>query len=778
MPRRFRTFLLWAAFALAAIAGGLAVYRLYASVQREIAVQSERAVQQERTRFLERVKTYTDEVRRSIITDLASFHADGLGPALRQWDVANEIITGTFVCDPVQGFAPDFTAPAGAPSRDKLAEFWQQFRAWRAQHPAAIAQADSVHAGPWQTLDYRLLDNAAFPAGDLGYQGENLELITQAGRRADPWAGWAGCTDDPRAPWVFWYQPGPDETVRGCFVEIGPILRQLRSEISSSGSVRLEMVPVTASDPILDSATLLPWLPGCRLTATPGEVFLRKASDARLTALVAALLFGAFLTGVAALTVFTRRESHEAERKINFVAQVSHELRTPLTSIRMYADLLTAAGLTDEKRFRFAGTISAESQRLGALIERLLAFNALEKGNGKIVCASIDVGALVRATIEETDSSLRSAGLRVELNLPAESIVALERAFRAEASVAQPARQCRQVRRGRKLGAHFAHLRRGQGAPAGRRRRTGRASRDPSPAFRTVRAGRPKPHEQIARRRPGPEHRARHVAPGRRRSRPARCRQRSRLRNYSAQKSARSGRKIMNTHQRKVLVVEDDAAIRGALQETLTANGHAVVGASDGAEALRLFGDGGFDLVLLDLMLPSVSGYDVCRKIREKNRAVPIIMLTARGEEIDKVLGLELGADDYVTKPFGVREILARVHAAFRRLDVATAPAANGPADTFYFGPTLIDRKRFTATHAGVSLELTARELHLLEVFHRCKGEVLSRDQLLNEVWGINYQGTTRTLDQHVAQVRKKIGDNGPAPLIKTVHGVGYQHVG
>jgi DNA-binding response OmpR family regulator len=234
----------------------------------------------------------------------------------------------------------------------------------------------------------------------------------------------------------------------------------------------------------------------------------------------------------------------------------------------------------------------------------------------------------------------------------------------------------------------------------------------------------------------------------------------------------------MTTHQKKVLIVEDDPAIREALREAITADGHEAVCALDGGQAVRLFGETNFDLVLLDLMLPVFSGYDVCRKIREKNRSVPIIMITAKGEEIDKVLGLELGADDYVTKPFGLREILARVHTAFRRQTHLAAPALAAATDTFYFGETLVDRKRFTATRNQTSEVLTARELHLLEVFHRCKGQVLSRDQLLNEVWSINYQGTTRTLDQHVAQVRKKVEGDGPPRLIKTIHGVGYQYVG
>src|SRR4051812_4531389 len=125
----------------------------------------------------------------------------------------------------------------------------------------------------------------------------------------------------------------------------------------------------------------------------------------------------------------------------------------------------------------------------------------------------------------------------------------------------------------------------------------------------------------------------------------------------------------MSTSPRKVLIVEDDPAIREALREAISADGNETVCAPDGGQAVRIFSDGKHDLVLLDLMMPVMSGYDVCRKIREKNKTVPIIMLTAKGEEIDKVLGLELGADDYVTKPFGLREILARVHAAFRRLE-------------------------------------------------------------------------------------------------------------
>lgn len=226
----------------------------------------------------------------------------------------------------------------------------------------------------------------------------------------------------------------------------------------------------------------------------------------------------------------------------------------------------------------------------------------------------------------------------------------------------------------------------------------------------------------------------------------------------------------------RILIVEDEVKLAGLMRDYLAQEGYEVSMLHRGDEVEAWVRAHPTDLVLLDLMLPVMNGYDVCRRIREKDRRVPVLMLSAKGAEIDKVLGLELGADDYVTKPFGVRELLARVHAALRRQELAppAAPAAN---DTFYFGSALIDRKRFTATRDSQPVELTARELHLLETFHRHKGEVLSRDALLNAVWGVDYLGTTRTLDQHVAQVRKKVGD-ASARFIKTIHGVGYQYVG
>lgn len=227
----------------------------------------------------------------------------------------------------------------------------------------------------------------------------------------------------------------------------------------------------------------------------------------------------------------------------------------------------------------------------------------------------------------------------------------------------------------------------------------------------------------------------------------------------------------------RLLIAEDDANIRAGLLATLESEGYAVTAAADGAQALKLFPQEKFDLVLLDIMMPKASGYDVCRELRARGARVPVIFLTAKGEEIDKVVGLKLGADDYVTKPFGVHELLARVEAVLRRS--RPGPAADGPdlPPTFKLGTAVVDRRKFSVAVDGRTTALTARELKLAEIFARHPGEVLTRDALLNAVWGVDYFGTTRTLDQHVAQLRKKVevAPENPATIV-TVHGVGYRY--
>jgi len=226
----------------------------------------------------------------------------------------------------------------------------------------------------------------------------------------------------------------------------------------------------------------------------------------------------------------------------------------------------------------------------------------------------------------------------------------------------------------------------------------------------------------------------------------------------------------------KILIVEDDPHILLGLEEVLRSDGFEVAVCSRGDQAIDAVGKQRPALIVLDVMLPGLSGYDICKQLRSKKVATPILMLTAKGQEIDKVVGLDLGADDYVTKPFGVRELLARIHALLRR---TAEPSRGADSQTsFQIGAATIDPKTFQLKRGKSAEELTARELKLLQLFFVHPGEVLSRDRLLNEVWGYNYYGTTRTLDQVIVQLRKKLGDNGDAPKhLLTVHGVGYKLV-
>lgn len=227
---------------------------------------------------------------------------------------------------------------------------------------------------------------------------------------------------------------------------------------------------------------------------------------------------------------------------------------------------------------------------------------------------------------------------------------------------------------------------------------------------------------------------------------------------------------------KKILIAEDDANIRTGLTDLFESEGYEVSAAENGAVALELYQSGSFNLILLDVMMPGKSGYDVCREIRRTDADTPVIMLTAKGEEIDKVVGLKLGADDYITKPFGVHELLARAEAVLRRA-LRKAPESAPLPKEFRFGPARINAYEYTAENDGQIYKLSAREVELLHHFNAHPNEVLSRNQLLDAVWGIDYFGTTRTLDQHVSQLRKKVETNPAHPTaILTVHGIGYKY--
>lgn len=234
----------------------------------------------------------------------------------------------------------------------------------------------------------------------------------------------------------------------------------------------------------------------------------------------------------------------------------------------------------------------------------------------------------------------------------------------------------------------------------------------------------------------------------------------------------------MNADLRKrVLIVEDDEAMAVALRDGFTYDGFDVDLARDGAAAFVAAERSCPDLMILDVMLPRMSGVDVCRRLRAHDNPVPIIMLTARGQEIDKVVGLKAGADDYVTKPFSFMELLARVEAVLRRSGGRFAGAEQ--PERYSFGPIRLDFRSHEACRNGERFELTPREFRLLGFFIRHRGQVVSRDQLLDSVWGYRTIPLTRTVDTHVAKLRKKIEDNPSDPSwIVTVHRLGYKFTG
>ena len=221
----------------------------------------------------------------------------------------------------------------------------------------------------------------------------------------------------------------------------------------------------------------------------------------------------------------------------------------------------------------------------------------------------------------------------------------------------------------------------------------------------------------------------------------------------------------------RILVVEDEKSYAEPLTYQLEREGFEVVAVATGPDALTAFDDGGADLVLLDLMLPGLSGTEVCRELRARSN-VPVIMLTAKDTEIDKVVGLEIGADDYVTKPYSARELLARVRAVLRRLAEADEPADA----TVEAGPVRMDVDRHVVTVKGKATPMPLKEFELLELLLRHAGRVLTRGQLIDRVWGSDYVGDTKTLDVHVKRLRAKIEpDPGNPRHILTVRGLGYK---
>jgi two-component system, OmpR family, alkaline phosphatase synthesis response regulator PhoP len=226
---------------------------------------------------------------------------------------------------------------------------------------------------------------------------------------------------------------------------------------------------------------------------------------------------------------------------------------------------------------------------------------------------------------------------------------------------------------------------------------------------------------------------------------------------------------------KRILLVEDEPGLVLTLTDRLTSEGYMVESSRDGDAGFERASNEAFDAIILDVMLPRKNGFDLCRDLRQRGVNTPILMLTARGQVVDKVVGLKLGADDYLTKPFEMIELLARVEALLRRAPAATRPHT----DSYQFDSVRIDFRRAEVERDGAKIELSAKEFQLLRYFVEHREATLSRDELLNEVWGYDAMPTTRTVDVHVAWLRQKLEPNPRRPqFILTVHGMGYKFVG
>jgi DNA-binding response OmpR family regulator len=226
--------------------------------------------------------------------------------------------------------------------------------------------------------------------------------------------------------------------------------------------------------------------------------------------------------------------------------------------------------------------------------------------------------------------------------------------------------------------------------------------------------------------------------------------------------------------EQRILIIEDEPDLARGLEINLSAEGYVVLIASRGDTGVEMAIEEQPDLVLLDIMLPGMNGFDVCRELRRKGFDAPVIMLTAKGEEVDRIVGLEIGADDYVTKPFSIRELLARIRVRLRR----HTPASRNEASKLRFGEVAVDFDKHEATRAGKRIELTGKESEVLRLLARHKGDIVTRERLLEEVWGYESYPTTRTVDNHILRLRQKLEDDPGNPRhILSIYGEGYKFI-
>ncbi len=507
------------------------------------------------------------------------------------------------------------------------------------------------------------------------------------------------------------------------------------------------------------------------------------------------------------ILVSARRAQALARQQMEFVAAVSHELRTPVSVIGAAAGNLADGVVGDPQRVRKYGeTIQGEARRLAETVERVLQLAGIAAGRAAVTRVPVHPADLINDSIGACRVEIEAAGFTVEVaiaeNLPSVvgDVTALKSALqnlisnavkyggsarwlRVSASLdgASPSGHAHIVVQSRKLAR--------ERTPRGVQRRRSRPGHQPRRSQARVRAVLPRPRSGVAAD-PGQRAWAESRAPHRRRARrPSHADQRAGQRQHlhalaarhygSRQRGVRRGRSgnpPIVVSDKRLLLVEDEPGLQLALSDRLTAEGYAVETAGDGNLAVTRATGEPFDVIVLDVMLPGRDGFDVARAIRQHGIQTPILMLTARTQVVDRVVGLKLGADDYLTKPFETIELLARIEALLRRVPSGSSGMS---LERYQFGDISVDVRKAEVKQKGEMLDLSAKEFQLLKYFIEHRGATISRDELLHEVWGYNATPSTRTVDVHVAWLRQKLEPNPRVPqYILTVHGMGYKFAG
>ncbi len=464
----------------------------------------------------------------------------------------------------------------------------------------------------------------------------------------------------------------------------------------------------------------------------------------------------------------TRERRVEAVRR-DFVGNVSHELKTPVGAIRLLAEAVHEASDDPEAVKRFSDRMLIESERLSRLVQQVIELSRLQGDDPLEAPIPVSIDAAIEIAVDTSAIDAVSKHIAV-VTSGAKGVEVLGNTEQVTAALANLVANAVSYS---ESGLHRAGLDQGR-RPDGLDLRRRPGHRDPErgdrPDLRAFLPGRPRPTPFHRWHRPRPVHRQARRRLARRGRQCVVCRGSGVYVHLEPPPLSLRQGEPGGIPVTRVLVVEDEESYSEALAYMLRKEGFEVAIAADGNAALVEFDRNGADIVLLDLMLPGIPGTEVCRQIRQTS-SVPVIMVSAKDDEVDKVVGLELGADDYVTKPYSPRELVARIRAVLRR---GHEPDLAPP--TLEAGPVRMDVERHVVTVDGSAQRLPLKEFELLEMFLRNPGRVLTRGQLIDRVWGSDYVGDTKTLDVHVKRLRAKIEpDPGEPKYLVTVRGLGYK---